>query len=355
MTSTELIAKRLTNQQLSFHAFNNVSELAGWMGAMQAQDYNMVKWAIGMRLINGTTNQVEEAINSGQIIRTHLLRPTWHFVSSDDVYWMLQLNAHKIKSSMKARHEFLGLTPEIIKKSQKIIEKMLINADFVERDVILTELIAQKAVKDNLQVNHLLTLSEQDGIICSGPEIKNKQSYSLLEKRVPVKNLLSRDESIVRLVRKYFQSHGPATMQDFVWWSGLNVSEAKKGIEANKPDLNSVSFEGSDYWHYPETTEGSLDENMTYLLPAFDEFVISYKERGLIISNNIYSKLISDNGIFRPVIFSGNQAVGLWKRVAKKNQSDVELLFFDGLKKNKKSSLEHARSKYLLFKNSIDN
>jgi hypothetical protein len=350
MNPTEIITQRLINHQLAIQSFEKPKDLVNWMGALQAQDYNAVKWAIGMRLNNGSENHVEEAINKGEIIRIHLLRPTWHFVSAEDVYWMLELNASKIKSSMKSRHTFLGLTPDIVKKSQSTIKKMLEREEFVERDEILNKLIDSKIVENNLQVNHLLTLSEQDGIICSGPEIKNKQTYALLEKRVPWKNIITRDEAICKLTKKYFQSHGPATLQDFVWWAGINNTEAKKGIEMNRSLLLSENIEGNTYYFYSFTDNQSIDKDLSYLLPAFDEFIISYKEREMIIRDHNYSKLISSNGIFRPVILSDMKAVGTWKRIVSKGKTDIEISVFDKIKKSFIPGLKEATSSYLSFK-----
>lgn len=351
MTPSEIILNRLINQQIATPVYTSPKDLTNWMGALQAQDYNMVKWAIGMRLKDCNENTVQDAINKGELIRTHVLRPTWHFVSSDDVYWMLALNAEKIKSSMRARHNFLGLNPEIIKKSQSKIIKMLEEVDFLERDEIINRLFETKIVSDTHQVYHILTFSELDGLICSGPEINNKPTFTLLEKRVPVKIKYTREESIALLTKKYFQSHGPATIKDFVWWSGLNNTEAKKGIEMNKPEIKFVTEGMDNYWYFAENSDTGIDNYQIYLLPAFDEFIISYRERKFIIADDNYSKLISNNGIFRPVIIFKRQAIGTWKRTVRKKTKEIDLLLFENTMKLSAKSLRQSLKKYQEYKN----
>ena len=109
MTLQEITRLRMNNQQIEGSSMNTAQELVGWMGAMQAQDYAMAKWAIGQRLPVSTDASVEAAYNRGDILRTHLMRPTWHFVSADDIFWMLDLTAPRIKQALKAREKQLEL------------------------------------------------------------------------------------------------------------------------------------------------------------------------------------------------------------------------------------------------------
>lgn len=234
MTYSDIAIARFVNQYLSKKApATTPKELLGRMGPMQAQDYQMAKWAIGIRLPGSTKETIEKAIRNGEIIRTHLLRPTWHFVAADDLRWMLDLTSPRIKVTMRSRHKSLGLTDEIIAKSNRVIEKAL-----TENPLTRNELVAELEAsgfenKDNL-ASHLLLCAELEGIICSGPSKDDAYTYALLEERVPKSKSLSREEALYNLACIYFRSHGPATLEDFCWWSGLTKTGAREALESAK-------------------------------------------------------------------------------------------------------------------------
>ena len=319
---------RLINQQLAGSNFHTAKELVGWMGAMQAQDYNQGKWAIGVRLPHLTEAQIESAFNQGEIFRIHLMRPTWHFVSADDIYWMLQLTAPQIKSVLNSRHRDLELTERLVGKSHEVLVNVLSGNKSMTRDELLNELQKENIPTDLQRASHFMLRAEIDGIICSGVIKGKKQTYALLSERAPVKNTLSKEESLAKLARSYFSSHGPATLPDFVWWSGLPVADARRGLEMNKPGLDSVLMGKETYWFtHPGNAHKPLPDSV-YLLPAFDEFLISYKDRSAVITAEDHKKAISNNGIFRPVVLVNGQISGLWKRTFKKETAIIETEYF---------------------------
>jgi len=228
---------RLISQQIALTKYKTAQEIVNFMGAMQAQDFAMVKWAIGLRLKNSTNKIIETAINKGEIIRTHLLRPTWHFVSAEDIHWLIELTAPKIKSSIKSRLKEFEINEKMLAQSNAIFHKALIEESFLSREDLLKKLTDAKIPIDNFRSSHFLFCAELDGLICSGPIKNNKQTYSLLEKRVPKYQSFSREESLAKLATKYFFSHFPATVQDFIWWSGLGATDAKNALESIKHSL----------------------------------------------------------------------------------------------------------------------
>jgi len=237
MNLTDISILRLRNQQIASTNFKTVKELVGWMGAMQAQDYNQAKWAIGSRLPNLTEDQIEAAFNQGEIIRTHLMRPTWHFVSADDVYWLLELTAKQIKSTTKSRHRDLRLTENDLKKSKEVFVKSLEGNRSLTREELGDQLNRAGINTFEQRLPHILMDAEIDRIICSGAIHGKKQTYALLAERVPEKKTFTKDEALALLGKKYFTSHGPETLADFVWWSGLPITDARKEIEINKEKL----------------------------------------------------------------------------------------------------------------------
>jgi hypothetical protein len=275
-----------------------------------------------------TELQIESAFNNGEIIRTHLMRPTWHFVSADDIYWMLEHTAPQIKSATKSRNRDLGLTESIFKRSQEVLVKALEGNKSFTREELSIQLNRAGINTDEQRMPHILMEAEIDQIICSGAMQGKKQTFALLTERVPIKNTLTKDEATALLAKKYFTSHGPATLSDFVWWSGISVTNSRKALEMNKSELFSEIIDNETYWFVEPVFQPSSLSDSVYLLPAFDEYLISYKNRSAAITIDQHKKAVSNNGIFRPIIVVNGQISGLWKRILKKDSVLIELDHF---------------------------
>jgi hypothetical protein len=176
--------------------------------------------------------------------------------------------------------------------------------------------------------------AELEKIICSGSSEVYKQTYALFEERVPKESEISRDEAVSRLCSRYFRSHGAATLPDFVWWSGLTLADARKGIESCGNNMVKLDFEGQEYYCLKDVLDSSVLPDQTNLLPAFDEFLISYKDRTATIAKEDQPKAFSLNGIFYPTITYEGQTVGVWKRQVKKKQVSIETEMFPHFKKD---------------------
>jgi hypothetical protein len=346
MNLVEIANTRLINQQIEQPRFKGVKELVDWMGALQAQDYGMAKWAIGVRIPGATDKIVETAISKGEIIRTHILRPTWHFVSADDIYWMLALRGASIKASMRTRLKQLALSESIVAKSDQIMENLLHGGKSLTREELLPELTKVGIPVDENRASHLLVRAELDGLVCSGATKGKKVTYALLEERVPKTDMPSREEALSKLAGKYFRSHGPATVQDFAWWSGLSAREASLALELVKLNLNPETVDAQTYWSLNTHPFAPTDREAVTLLPAFDEFVISYSDRRAALPIENFSMSVSSNGIFRPIIVVNGQVKGIWKRTIKKDKVLVETSFFNNPDKTTMRLVEKAAMQY---------
>lgn len=350
MKRTDIALLRLKSQQLSVSEHTTAKSLVSWMGAIQAQDYAMSKWAVGARIPGSTDAAIEQAINDGTILRTHVLRPTWHIVSAADIHWMIELTAPKIRSSMQARHRELEITPDLIAKTLKQIERLLENANHLTREELVSALKDHKISLTGEQATHIMGCAELEMLICSGIVKGNKQTYALLSERSPKKKQLIRDEALEKLARTYFTSHGPATLADFTWWSGLPAPAARESLELIKDRFVSFVSEEQEYWLTSELAGyDPKKQSTTQLLPAFDEFLISYKDRTATIRTEYQPKAFSNNGIFRPTIVINGQTTGIWKRTAKKDSVLLETnVFFEHVPEFKQA-LEKAAEKYAAF------
>lgn len=342
MNKYDIANTRLISQQIAETKFKTAKEIVSWMCAIQAQDFNMAKWAIGIRLNKTTEKSIDAAINSGEIIRTHLLRPTWHFVAADDIYWMLELTAPRIKTFMKSSNKQLELTEKILTKSNFIIEKALSDGRHLTRKELVVEIKKAKIAIDGNRPSHILLNAELEGIICSGRMKEKQTTYALLNERIKKPKALRKEEALCKLANKYFESHCPATFRDFVWWSGLSVTDAKHAMQLIKDNFISEKINSEEYWFPNSFSIPKKYKESVFLLPAFDEFLISYKDRSAAIILEHQKKTFSNNGIFWPVIVVNGLAAGIWKREIKKDTIIIEPVFFD--KKNKVSKIDLAKA-----------
>lgn len=348
MKIKDIALSRLVNQQIATSKFSSLKETAGWMGALQAQDFSMSKWALGVRLPGSTEKTVNDSISKGEIIRTHLLRPTWHFVSSDNVRWMLELSATRIKSTMKSRNLELELDDKLLERCNSLIRKSLAGGKSLSREELASVLTKAGIRVDNNRASHIFGWSELSGVTCSGASDGRKHTFALLDERVPVKSALSRDEALAKLAEIYFKSHGPATLKDFEWWSGLTAAESRKALESVRSEFSNLTIDSSSYW-FRENSDLPGNAHSAFLLPAYDEFIISYTDRSASLEFLNNRRTVSENGLFRPVIVSEGKVVGIWKRTIKNETVIVETEFFQKPKRNLMKPVERSAKAFGLF------
>lgn len=329
MNSAEILNLRLYNQLLTSHQLKAPNEIVSWMGAMQSQALDMAKWAIGTRLENQTIRDVEEALNTGQIIRTHTLRPTWHFVSADDVHWMFDLSNPRLKPIYHCYAKMRQIDESLIYNAIPVLEKILIGGKHLTKQEIGSALQTQDITLDDDHLKSAITYAEMEGILVNGRLKGKKQTFTLLEEWAPRKQTICKEEALEHLARKYFTSHSPATIHDFAWWSGLSITECRQALEMIKVDFICETINERDFWMKSDIKVPPVDSNSALLLPAFDEFVISYKDRSEMIEDIHYGKVMTKNGLFSPTIMLNGKIIGSWKKVAHKSTPRIELSFFE--------------------------
>ncbi len=344
-------------QQLMTPEFNKPKDLAAWMGAIQAQDYNMSKWAIGIRSQSITIKDVDDALKKGEILRTHIMRPTWHLVAAEDIHWMIQLSAKRIRSAISGYNRYRGITEDILLKSNSLIEKMLEGHKNLTRQEIADNLMKAGILRDPLDMNCITMRAEVDGLICSGADKGKKTTYALLEERVPPAKKLHREEALAKLAKKYFQSHSPASSEDFSWWSGLSITEARQAINLISSELITDKFSSENLLIHESCLKvlkslelkNSEEKDELYFLPSYDEYLISYKNRTSVLDLEHHPKAFSKNGIFHPVILYKGQVIGNWSKSIKKGKLSFEVSFFDPKLKIRPELITEAGNRYRAF------
>ena len=321
MSNSDLIYQRLHNQKLSASDFKKPADVVRWLGAVQAQDLNGAKWALALRMRDVTKGVIEKAYNQGQILRTHVMRPTWHFVAPDDIRWMLQLTAPRVNIKAGPYYRKYELDAATFKRSHKALTKALQGGKHLTRGALKTVLnAAGVAADDPVRLGHIILRAELDGVVCSGSMEGKQITYALLEERLAVTKALNRDEALAKLTQRYFTSHGPATLQDFTWWSGLTTADARRGVALIGENINSVQ-------------PSRRTKPSAHLLPAFDEYLVAYKDRETV-----------GNSLGPAVIVDGKIA-GTWKRT--KDKITVQLL--RALTNSERSAVIKAVDRYAAF------
>src|SRR5216684_6032669 len=249
MTNLDIAHQRLHNQLISQPTNDAPGDVVQWLGAVQAQDYAAAKWAVGLRSAGVTSDAIERAFADGAILRTHLMRPTWHFVSPADIRWILALTAPRVNAVNAYYYRKLALDDAVFMHSNAMLAKALQGGKQLTRPELTSVLQQVGIATDDLQrFTYIMMRAELDGIVCSGARRGKQFTYALLDERAPQARTLDRDEALAELTRRYFTSHGPATLQDFVWWSGLAAIDAKAGIEMVKLQLVHEVVDGQAYW-----------------------------------------------------------------------------------------------------------
>jgi DNA glycosylase AlkZ-like len=350
MKSGDIAHQRLANQSISTKRFTNSGDLVAWFGAMQAQDFAAAKWAIGLRLTQATEASIEEAFNTGEILRTHVMRPTWHFVAPQDIRWLLALTAPRVHAFNGSYYRRSGLDKTIFKRSNAVLEKALQGGKQLTRSELDTVLQKAGIPTLNLGLSYTLMQAELDGVICSGPRRGKQFTYMLLEERVPKAKVLDREEALATLTKRYFCSHGPAQIQDFVWWSGLTTTDAKRGLELNKAHLTSEVIDGKTYW-FSKSLEPSDDLQAVFLLPGFDEYFIAYRDRRAILDPKYAKHLNQGGGMVNGALIVKGKMVGGWKRTFKNNQVIISVELYEKIPPAHKRAINAAATSYGRFLN----
>jgi hypothetical protein len=347
VTSLDIAHLRLRNQHIDRAAFKKPGDVVAWLGAVQAQDYAGAKWALGLRLQGATDDDIDRAFADGSILRTHLMRPTWHFVAPRDIRWLLALTAPRVHVANAFMYRQLELDSAIFKRSDAAIARALRGGRHLTRDELRRALEkAGIATGDGVRLAYLVMHAELEGVVCSGARRGNQFTYALLDARVPHRRTLGREEALAELAGRYFTSRGPATVQDFAKWSGLTLVDARRGLEAVKARLRQEVVDGHLYWLAPSRPSAKRASPTACLLSIYDEYVSGYKDRSAIGTSEAGARLIALGNALTCIIVVDSQIVGTWKRRLGKDAVAIETTLFARLTKAESRALALAARRY---------
>jgi hypothetical protein len=350
-TLADIACLRLSNQGISRAISGNLVDIVAWMGAVQAQDYLAALWAVGLRFPGAVEADVEQALAEGGLVRTWPLRGTLHFVAAQDVRWMLSLLAPHMLRRHAPRLKELGLDEATVSRSRELLVGALQGGRRLRREDAFQVLESAGIETAGQRGVWILWRLAQDGAVCYGAREGKQHTLILLEEWAPPTPTMNREQALAELARRYFTSHGPAALADFVWWSGLPAAEARDGLELAKPQLEKIDYEGQAYW-YSSSAPGAVSESgSAYLLPAFDEYLVGYKDRSAVLDPQYVRQTNAGGGMLSPIIVIDGQVLGVWKRTLKKKAVVVEASWFTEPDQAQLEALSRAVDQYGAFLN----
>lgn len=339
---------RLCNQQIVNSTCRTPAEVVARLGAVQAQDFPGAKWSLALRLAGATDADIIRAIDERSIVRTWPMRGTLHFVAADDVRWMLRLMTPRVVAGSASRARQLRITDALIAQCCELFVRALEGGKQLARDEMYTLMEQHGIATVGQRGNHILWRAAQQGILCFASHQEKQPAFALLDEWIPVSRELSREEALGELALRYFTGHGPATLHDLAWWSGLKVSEVREALALVAPKLLRENVAGVEYWMASAPTVSPL--STAFLLPGFDEYLLGYKDRTAVLNAEHASRVVpGSNGMFMPTIVVDGRVVGLWKRTLRKRSVSLELQPFAPLSPAHRAAVDYAAEHYGMY------
>ncbi len=343
----DIVAARLRSQSLTGDLLATPEEVVGRLGAVQCQDFGPGKWSIAQRTDGATQATLDQAFAAGTILRTHILRPTWHFVLPVDIRYMLELTAPRVQALNASYYRKQGLDAALLARCCVVLNEVLEGENYLTRTEIAGVLERAGISTDRLRLGYILINAELQGIVCSGAPRGKQQTYALLEERAPKARRLDRDEALAELTLRYFTGHGPATAKDLRWWSSLTMAEIAQGLAVVASQLEHEEIHGVIYWFASAAREAPSAFPAVHLVQGYDEYIVGYGQtKYLLDASGVARSLPRARGIYTHSILVDGQVAGEWKAVPKRHVVMVEATFFTPYQDVQLQGLQAAVQRY---------
>jgi len=350
MEAREIITRRLHNQGLASDPWPDPVAVVRRLGAVQAQEYAVAKWSVAQRCrdvngdIDGEINDValQAAVDDGRILRVHALRPTWHFVAAEDLIWLQAATAPRVHQLNAYYYRQLGVDAATTTRTRALFQEILAGGNHLTRPELGQALTAAGiADATGNRLAYLVIDAELEGVVCSGRMRGKQHTYALVAERAPASSPATPDEALGELTRRYFTSHGPATVKDFAWWSSLTVAQIKRGLQLAGDELAAFTSGGTTYWHAPSETPAQPPSPVAHALQVYDEYVVAYTESRALVG-------FGENLVMHPLILDG-RLIGSWRRTVGPKQITATLSLPEGLTGAERDAVDEAFQRYAAF------
>jgi Winged helix DNA-binding domain len=343
----DIARMRLLTQGIAGPGFASPEEAVLRLGAVQAQDYPGALWAIGLRTRGATEADVENALAAKRLVRTWPMRGTLHVVHAADVRWMLRLLTPRVLAAAPARWRQLALGEATFGRARDLFTAALHGGRRLTRPAMYRVLEDGGVSAAGQRGIHVLSRLAQEGLLCFAGREGRQHCFALLEEWVPPAPRLERDEALAELALRYFTGHGPATVQDFAWWSGLRAADARAAVEMSARRLARQVIGGETCWSARDAPSPGRRLACTALLPAFDEYLVGYSDQSASLAPAHATKV---HHLLSPTVVHDGRVVGTWTRTldAKRGVS-VAVRFFGRSGRPRAGAIEAAARRYGAF------
>jgi hypothetical protein len=328
---------------------SNAVDVVARLGAMQAQEFPYAKWSIAQRAAGAGDSEIGRLFDEGAVLRTHILRPTWHFVAPEDIRWMLRMTAPRVKAMGASYDRQLQLDARTYTRTNRLLERALAGGKQGTRKELVAVLNRSKVTGTSQRFGHIFMRAEMDGVICSGATRGKQQTYALLEERVPEGKALEGDEALAELTRRYFTTRGPATLKDFSWWSSLKMADCRRGVEILGKRLEHKDVGDRNYWFERGSTPSDVTTRAIDLVQVYDEVVVSYTLSRDALTETVKGKIPRAIMFFWHPILLGGQVIGHWRRRTQGKRTWIETFLYRKPTKNEDRFLDAALHDYQDF------
>jgi hypothetical protein len=349
MTRKEIAIRRLQSNHLIGTRFEHPEDVVQWLGAVQSQDYGGAKWAVGQRSAAATDADLDALFSDGLILRTHLHRPTWHFVVPADIRWMQKLTGPRVNAANAYYYRRFELDSALLTRTNHTVEQALSNGGQLTRPEIGRALRDAGVNASGPRLAYILMRAELDAVVCSGGLRGRQFTYALFDDRVPAGRVLDREEALAELTRRYFTSHGPAQVQDYTWWSGLTVSDATAGIEALGAELLQEAVDGKRFFFAAGSDDIGFKAPVVHLLPNYDEAVNAYTDHSASYDPAQLEPRPTNAALLAHIVVLNGQVVGGWRRTIANTGITITTDLLLQLGKVEYAALESAAADYGRF------
>jgi len=352
VTQAWVQSRRFATQRLSSTPLPSATEAVRLLTCVQSQDAPLAHWSLGMRIKDESYagSLAEQA--TGTFVRTHVLRPTWHFVAAEDLRWIQSLTSAKVLSSMAGRHRGLGLTSAVTDQSVSALREMLKDRKALTRKQITAEFAERGLPSQGEQMAHQLITAEMHSVICSGPPAVAEHTYVLVDENIdkgPLDTLPAKDRAaaVRELTHRFVAGHGPVDDRDLNRWCTLTLTEIRAALAelTDAGTLETCDLDGRTLWLDPATAARTTRAATAYLLSTFDEVTLTYPSDGprRATPDHDRTRLLSEAGGGTTLVDGID--VGVWKRKVVKGAVEVRVLPEIDLTRAQKSAIEEATSR----------
>jgi hypothetical protein len=349
MKLRDIAVIRLRNQRIVGRKVDRPEDVVAWFGAVQSQEFPYAKWSLGKRMASATESAVDRAFADGSILRTHVLRPTWHFLAAADSRWILTLTAPRVHASQASMYRKLELA-DVLPKSLGLLARALAGGRHHTRRELQALLAANGIEAAGQRLAYIVMHAELECVLCSGPLRGKQHTYALFEERAPHALSLPGDEALAELTRRYFTSHGPATVRDYAWWSSLTMPQARRGLEMIDNGVERLSVGGRTYWFVDSALEGDEPKPTTHLMQGYDEYIVAYSEsRDALWADAPIGSGPRMRPPFTHAVIIDNQLAGHWRRMPHASVLVLEVEMLRRFSTRELSAMDAAADRYRAF------